>query len=162
MREALREAEIGLYEGEGPIGCVIARVSGASMHVVAKGHNRVGALGRKTAHGEMVAFENASHLLPPDAKDIVLVSTLEPCVMCLGACMEAGVALILFGMVAPADNGTKRVRPPQSPGTSSPVVVGGILPEESRMLFKRFVELKNGAPEAAYAEQLLAFDAAEE
>ena len=49
------------------------------------------ALGRKTDHAEMAAFENAGSrskqppALPLDAHDIILVSTLEPCVMSLGA-----------------------------------------------------------------------------
>jgi len=155
MREALEEAERGLSEGEGPIGCVIARRIDGAIKVVARGHNRVRALQRKTAHGEIIAFENAENL-PLDAKDIVLVSTLEPCVMCLGACMEVGVSLIVFGLEAPADNGTRRVKPPESPDTTSPRIVGGVLAEESRRLFERFVKGKEGSAEAAYAEQLLA------
>lgn len=157
MREALAEAERGLSEGEGPIGCVIAQMTDdGEAKVIARGHNRVRALKRKTAHGEIIAFENAAEVLPLDAENIVLVSTLEPCVMCLGACMEVGVSLIVFGLEAPADNGTRRVNAPSSPDTSSPRIVGGVLAEESRRLFERFVEGKEGTPEAGYAEQLLA------
>ena len=104
MREALREAEQGMAEGEAPIGCVLALGSGSELRVVARGHNRTNALGRKNAHAEIIAFENAGSqngqppALPLDAKDVILVSTLEPCVMCLGAAMESGVAQILFGL----------------------------------------------------------------
>ena len=96
MREALAEAERGMAEGEAPIGCVLALGSGPDLRVVARGHNRLNALGRKTAHAEMVAFESAGSrdgqppALPLDAEDVIMVSTLEPCVMCLGAAMEAG------------------------------------------------------------------------
>lgn len=120
MREALAEAERGMAEGEAPIGCVLATGSGPDLRVVARGHNRQNALGRKMAHAEMVAFENAGSrdgqppALPLDAQDVTLVSTLEPCVMYLGAAMEAGVARVLFGLEAPADNGTQRVKPPKA------------------------------------------------
>ncbi len=157
MREALAEAEIGLAEGEGPIGCVIVRLNHGQPTILARGHNRVQALGRKTAHAEMVAFENAAHQLPDEAShDLLLVSTLEPCVMCLGACMETGISWVVYGLEAPADNGTRRVRPPQSPDTTSPIVSGGVLVAESRALFERFVRGREGTAEAAYAEQLLA------
>ena len=162
MRAALAEAEQGMAEGEAPIGCVLAMGSGPELHIVARGHNRVNGLGRKTAHAEMVTFENAgSHegrpaALPLDAEETVLVSTLEPCVMCLGAAMEAGVTRILFGLEAPADNGTQRVKPPESPESRSPEITGGILPGESRALFKRWLKGKEGTEQAKFVEQLLA------
>lgn len=162
MREALAEAERGMAEGEAPIGCVLATGSGPDLRVVARGHNRQNALWRKTAHAEMVAFENAGSrdgqppALPLDAQDVTLVSTLEPCVMCLGAAMEAGVARVLFGLEAPADNGTQRVKPPQSPESRAPDITGGILPAESRALFERWLEGKKGMEQAKFVEQLLA------
>lgn len=162
MREALAEAERGMAEGEAPIGCVLATGSGPGLHIVARGHNRVNALGRKTAHAEMVAFESAGSqngqppALPLGAEDVTLVSTLEPCVMCLGAAMEVGVARVLFGLEAPADNGTTRVRPPESPESRTPEVTGGLLPAESRALFEKWLEGKQGTEQAKFVEQLLA------
>ncbi len=162
MREALAEAKRGMDDGEAPIGCVLALGNGGEPRIVARGYNRFNALQRKTAHAEMVAFENAgSHsgqppALPTDAEDAILVSTLEPCVMCLGAAMEAGVALVLFGLNAPADNGTQRVRPPQSPESRAPEVEGGLLAAESRALFVRWLDGKQGTEQAKFVEQLLA------
>jgi len=168
MREALAEAERGVAEGEAPIGCVLALGSGPDLRVVARGHNRLNALKRKTAHAEMVAFEAGGSLdgappaLPLDAEDVIMVSTLEPCVMCLGAAMEAGVSRVLFGLNAPADNGTQRVRPPESPESpesSAPEITGGILAAESRALFEQWLEGKKGTEQAKFVEQLLALTA---
>jgi tRNA(adenine34) deaminase len=162
MREALREAALGMSEGEAPIGCVLALGSGSELRVVARGHNRVNALGRKNAHAEIIAFENAGSqngeppALPLDAKEVILVSTLEPCVMCLGAAMESGVTQVLFGLEAPADNGTQRVKPPESPESSAPEIKGGILPAESRALFEKWLQGKEGTEQAKFVEQLLA------
>ena len=135
MREAIREAETGVAEGEAPIGCVIALPDeDGTARIVARGHNRGNALKRKNAHAEIIAFENAGGdgagrepTLPMDAENIILVSTLEPCVMCTGAAMETGVTYILFGMDAPADNGTKRVRPPESPESAQAKFVQQLL-----------------------------------
>lgn len=162
MREALAEAERGVAEGEAPIGCVLALGSGPDLRIVARGHNRLNALGRKNAHAEIIAFENAGiqdgqpPALPLDAKDVILVSSLEPCVMCLGAAMEAGVALVLFGLEAPADNGTRRVKPPESPESTAPEIEGGFLAGESRALFAAWLKGKEGTEQAKFVEQLLA------
>ncbi len=155
MREALAEARIGLDEGECPIGCILARMDGRTLRIVARGHNRVKALACKTAHAEMVAFENAEGALPVGASDIVLVSTLEPCVMCLGACFEVGVSIVVFGLRAPADSGTRRVKVPSSPETRASVLVGDILAADSRSLFVEYVRGRDGSKEVAYGEQLL-------
>lgn len=162
MREALAEAARGVAEGEAPIGCVVARPDGGGVKVVARGHNRMNALQNKIAHAEIVTFYNAAckegepPALPLDCKDAILVSTLEPCVMCLGAAMEAGVSTVLFGLQAPADNGTQRVKPPESPESSVPTVEGGLLTAESRQMFEEWLAGKEGTEQAKFVEQLLA------
>ena len=166
MRAALAEAERGMAEGEAPIGCVIALPDpdrAGHARIVAGGHNRSVALQRSNAHAEIIAFENAggdgagrAPTLPPDADSAILVSSLEPCVMCLGAAMESGVKAVIFGLRAPADNGTQRVRPPESPESSAPTIEGDILADESRALFERWLEGKRGTEQAKFVEQLLA------
>lgn len=162
MRAALEEARRGMTEGEVPIGCVLAMGQGNELKIVARGYNRVNALQRKNAHAEIMAFENAgSHdgkpaALPLDADEVILVSTLEPCVMCLGAAMESGVKLVLFGLQAPADNGTQRVKPPESPESTAPEIEGGILPDESVKLFEEWLAQNKGTEQAKFVEQLLA------
>ena len=132
------------------------------VKIVARGHNRMNGLQSKIAHAEIMAFQSAAGngtaepAIPLDSKDAILVSTLEPCVMCLGAAMEAGVALVLFGLKAPADNGTQRVRPPESPESANPQIIGDILAGESRQLFEEWLKGKEGTEQAKFVEQLLA------
>lgn len=166
MREALAEARRGLAEGEAPIGCVIAvadEESPGKARIVSRGRNRANALQRKTAHAEIIAFENAgadknggTPTLPLDAKGVILVSTLEPCVMCLGAAMETGVETVIFGLKAPADNGTSRVRPPESPESTAPEIEGDILARESRALFVEWLKGREDTEQAKFVKQLLA------
>ena len=153
MREALATAEDGLRAGEAPIGCVLARGDGT---VIARGYNEMNATQNKAAHAEIVTFARAAGKVPLDAQDLILVSTLEPCVMCTGAAMEAAVDTIVYALRAPADSGTGRVMPPQSPESQMPRIVGDVLAAESRALFERWLAQNVNSPQAAYIKQLLA------
>lgn len=152
MREALAEARLGLASGETPIGCVIADGAG---QIVARGHNEFGKSGDRTAHAELVAFRRAAGRIPTGSKDHILVSTLEPCVMCTGAAMEAAMDTILYALRAPADSGTGRVEPPQSPESQMPRIVGGILAKESRALFEEFGRIAQNPVQRDFVAQLL-------
>ncbi len=153
MREALSVAREGLVAGEAPIGCVIAD---GNARVLARGHNELNKSQDKTAHAEMVAFRRLAGNVPVDARDLILVSTLEPCVMCLGASMEAAIDTIIYGMHAPMDGGRTRVRPPVSPESQMPRIVGDVLAEESRRLFEEFLASGKGHPQQiTFVKQLL-------
>lgn len=153
MRVALDAAREGMARGEAPIGCVIADASGEPL---VHAWNEMWSTGSKVAHAEIVAFTKGAGVLPPEARDLILVSTLEPCVMCTGAAMVGAVDTILFALRAPADSGSGRVTPPESPESQMPRIVGGILDDESRSLVQEWLD--NGAeePQASYGRQLLA------
>jgi HAD superfamily hydrolase (TIGR01509 family) len=156
MREALAAAKEGLERGEVPIGSVIARGDGM---VIARGHNELNASQNKTAHAEMVTFNRTAGKLPTDARDLILVSTLEPCVMCLGAAMEAAVDAILFGLNAPTDGGRKRVSPPVSPESQMPRILGNVLAADSRKLLEQFLKRSPANPmQAKFVRQLLVLE----
>jgi HAD superfamily hydrolase (TIGR01509 family) len=154
MREALSVARDALTHGEAPIGALLA---GGDGTILARGYNELNRTGDKTAHAEMITFAHARGKMPPDARGLILVSTLEPCVMCLGASMEARVDTILYALRAPADSGTGRVRPPESPGTGMPRIVGDILADESRSMFEQWASRPGKDPEQVqFVRQLLA------
>jgi tRNA(Ile)-lysidine synthase len=157
MHEALAAARDGMDAGEAPIGCVLARGDGT---VFARAYNELNRTGVKTAHAEMAAFARSAGKVPPEARDLLLVSTLEPCVMCTGAAMEAAVDTIVYGLRAPADSGTRRVEPPQSPECQMPRIVGGVLARESRSLFEQWLRKPGNSPQqVAFVKQLLALTA---
>jgi HAD superfamily hydrolase (TIGR01509 family) len=153
MREAIAVAAEGLAAGEAPIGCVIAN---GDAEVIARGYNEMARRESKTAHAEIVAFEHLAGRVSLEANDLILVSTLEPCVMCVGAAMISAVDTIIYGLRAPADSGTARVRPPESPESQMPRIVGDVLPDESRRQLEEWLGRHGGEPQAAYVEQLLA------
>ncbi|MFO7984697.1 MAG: tRNA adenosine(34) deaminase TadA [Desulfatiglandaceae bacterium] len=103
MMQAVAEAEKALAAGEVPVGAV---VSDADGRVQAKGHNQSIALMDPTAHAEIQALRRAAgvcgnYRLP----GAVLVVTLEPCVMCMGAAVNARIARLVFGVHDPKTGG---------------------------------------------------------
>ena len=95
MREALKSAKHALLEGEVPIGAVVVYED----KVVSRGYNRRTKLQLASAHAEMTAIDKAckkfrSWRLPEGAE---LYVTLEPCPMCMGACLNARVDKVYFG-----------------------------------------------------------------
>src|SRR5580765_2098023 len=79
LREALQEARLCLSEGGLPIGSVLADNAG---RVIARGHNLRVQAGDPTAHAEVVCIRNAGRRR--DWPELVLVSSLSPCIMCTG------------------------------------------------------------------------------
>jgi|GEM_PF-569845 len=140
MRRAIDQALHALAVGEAPIGCVIVDSTG---RIRSEAHNTMYGSGNVIAHAEINAFARLAGQEGVD-EGLTLVSTLEPCVMCTGAAMVSGVTAIIYGLVAPADAGTTRVRPPESPGATLPTVTGDVLAEPIRFLFERWLQLHEG------------------
>ena len=94
MRAAIEEARRALARKEVPIGAVI--VHGDT--IVGRGHNLVEALSDATAHAEMQAITAASAKIGGKYRnECTLYVTVEPCVMCAGACAWAQVGRIVYG-----------------------------------------------------------------
>jgi len=159
MEIALSEARTALEAGEAPIGALILNGAG---EIMGRGHNTMVASGNPIAHAEINAFAAAAGSFA-DTHHLFMVTSLEPCVMCTGAAMQAGVTTIIYGLKAPADAGTGRVAPPTSPDATNPVVLGGVGAAESRALFIEWIGRHEGDPsrasQRAFITQLLTLTA---
>ena len=92
LDEAIKEAELSWSQGGIPIGSVLV---GADGSVVARGHNQRVQSGDPTAHAEVVCFRNAGRRR--DWEDLVLVSTLSPCILCTGTTLLFGIKRVIVG-----------------------------------------------------------------
>src|SRR5438552_16803214 len=92
LREALAEAKLGLSEGGLPIGSVLADSCG---RVIARGHNLRVQTGDPTAHAEVVCIRNAGRR--HDWRELTLISTLSPCVMCTGTSLLFRIPTVIIG-----------------------------------------------------------------
>jgi HAD superfamily hydrolase (TIGR01509 family) len=153
MANALDTAREGMSRGEVPIGAALFDADGA---LLAPGHNRARETYDVTSHAEIEAFRRVAAASKEIGKGAILVSTLEPCVMCLGAAMEVGVDVVIYGLAAPADGGTSRILPPRSPENVLPRVRGGVRAAEARELFLTWLHRLGTPSQRPYVEQLLA------
>lgn len=98
MQMALDEALEADRRDEVPIGAVLV----FEGRLVARGHNQPIASHDPTAHAEIVALRSAGQWLQnyrfPGA---TLYVTLEPCLMCFGALIQARVDRVVFGAPDP-------------------------------------------------------------
>jgi len=84
----------------GPFGAAI--FDSRSGKVISVGVNRVIPLNNSTAHAEMMAFMMAQHRLQAYRLDdtrhqFVMATSAQPCAMCYGASVWAGIERILIG-----------------------------------------------------------------
>ncbi|MFG2333610.1 tRNA adenosine(34) deaminase TadA [Streptomyces sp. NPDC048604] len=97
MRLALAEADAAALGGDVPVGAVLLGPDGA---VLAAGHNEREATHDPTAHAEVLALRRAAALRGEwRLTGCTLVVTLEPCVMCAGALVQARVDRVVYGAV---------------------------------------------------------------
>lgn len=95
MARALALAAEAGAGGDVPVGAVVMDAAGS---VIAEGRNRREADTDPTAHAEVVALRGAAASLASwNLTGCTLVVTLEPCVMCAGALLQAHVSRLVFG-----------------------------------------------------------------
>jgi tRNA(adenine34) deaminase len=94
MNAALEEARLAALEGEVPVGALVYW----DGEIVATGRNARERNHDPLAHAECIAIAEASRKLERWRLDrALMVVTLEPCPMCMGALLQARVPLLVFG-----------------------------------------------------------------
>ncbi|MBV5307413.1 MAG: tRNA adenosine(34) deaminase TadA [Desulfobulbaceae bacterium] len=98
MRLALEQARQAAEAGEVPVGAVLAQ----GEMLLAAAANRPIAASDPTAHAEILAIREAAiktgnYRLP----ETTLYVTLEPCIMCMGAILQARIQRLVFGALEP-------------------------------------------------------------
>ena len=136
MRAAMRAAKRGGVQGEVPIGAVVV----FEEKVVASGYNRRAKLQLASAHAEMMAIDRAckkfhSWRLPEGCE---LYVTLEPCPMCMGACLNARVDKVYFGAYEQKGRSLNAELAQANLLNHTTQIIGGVLQEECSNLLTDF------------------------
>jgi tRNA(adenine34) deaminase len=93
MREALNQARIAGGRGDVPVGAVVVH----NGELISSRHNERELTNDPTAHAEILALRDAAKLLGTwRLTECTLVVTLEPCVMCAGALMNARIGTLVY------------------------------------------------------------------
>ncbi len=142
MKRALEEAEEGFRCGEVPVGAVLARSDGG---ILARAFNQPIGLNDPAAHAEILALREGAracgnYRLP----ETILVVTIEPCIMCMGAIMNARVAHLVFGAPDPKGGaaGSLYDIPADRRLNHRIRVTSGILEDECRNLMQDFFRIR--------------------
>ncbi len=147
MRLAIDQAQLAEAHDDVPIGAIVVRDTGDGPVVVAARHNERELTGDPTAHAEVLAIRDAAALVGHwRLLDCTLYVTLEPCVMCAGALVNARIGRVVYGATDPKAGAVASLyevcadvrlnhRPP---------VEGGVLADQCGQLLKAFFAARRG------------------
>jgi len=143
MQRALKLARHGAEKGEVPVGAVIVHEG----RIIAQAYNQVEMLKDPTAHAEMIAITQAASALGDwRLENATMYVTKEPCVMCAGAIVFARIARVVWGTADPLRGGcVSAFNILRSEALNHrPVIVGGILEAECRLILQDFFRARRG------------------
>jgi len=137
MEHTLSLARRAESEGEVPVGAVVVH----NGEAVGEGWNRNIALNDPSAHAEIMALRAAGQTLQNyRLPGSVLYVTLEPCAMCVGACIHARLDGLVFGAADPKTGalGGACTLPEAYPHNHQLRHRGGVMADESSELLRTF------------------------
>lgn len=137
MRQALKEAAKARALDESPVGAVVVR----DGRIIARGHNEKELKNDSTLHAEMIAIRKASRKTGSwRLNDCDMYVTLEPCVMCAGAMVQARLRRIYVGAADPKAGAAGSVMNVLESGrlNHQVAVTWGILEDPCSELLKEF------------------------
>jgi len=95
MLQAVADARLALETGDVPIAAFVVDRDG---RVLGRGRNERELTQDPTAHAEILALrEAAASVHDWHLTDVTLIVTLEPCIMCAGAILNARIPRVVFG-----------------------------------------------------------------
>ena len=140
MDRALALAGEAGEHGDVPVGAVVIDAAGAFL---GEGRNLREATGDPTAHAEVVALRAAAASVGSwNLTECTLIVTLEPCLMCAGALLQARVSRLVFGAwddkAGAAGSMYDVVRDRRLPYRAE--VIGGVREAEASALLRAFFD----------------------
>ncbi|MGQ7311005.1 nucleoside deaminase [Microbacterium arabinogalactanolyticum] len=140
MARALALAAEAGVDGDVPVGAVVLDPAGA---IIGEGRNIREITHDPTGHAEVVALRAAAEAHGGwNLEDHTLVVTLEPCVMCAGAILQARIGRVVFGAwddkAGAAGSMYDLLRDRRLPYRAE--VIGGIRAEEATAQLRDFFE----------------------
>lgn len=98
MKEAIKQAKKAYDKEEIPVGAIIVK----DGKIIARGYNKKEEKKDTTQHAEIIAIQKASRKIGAwRLQDCEMYVTLEPCVMCTGALIQARLKKVYIGTMDP-------------------------------------------------------------
>jgi tRNA(adenine34) deaminase len=137
MYAALKEAGRATIKNEVPVGAV-AVLNGK---IIARAHNLRESKNDPTAHAEILCLRRAAKKLKSwRLNNVTLYVTLEPCVMCMSAILQARIPHLVYGAADPKAGAHKSKIKLKSinPLRQKLKVTSRILKEDCAIILKKF------------------------
>lgn len=141
MKRALALAKQAGDRHEVPVGALVVQEG----KIISTGYNLRERLKSPIAHAELIAIQKASQLLGRwRLNDCSLYVTLEPCVMCAGALIQARLGRIVFGAFDPKAGAAVSLFNILSDSRLNHQIEieGGVLEDDCSQLLKSFFQKK--------------------
>lgn len=146
MGLALEQAQKAYEKDEFPVGCVIVQGDKVIASGARQGTSRERTVYSEIDHAEIRAIKQLETIeFKFDPGQLVLFSTMEPCLMCLGAIILAGIKKIVYAYEDPMGGGTRcdlKQLPPLYERCNIDIVPG-VLREKSLDFFYQFFNKEN-------------------
>lgn len=142
MRQALLLAQKAETQGEVPVGAVLV----LNDELLAAGWNQPIAQNDPTAHAEAVALREGGKILGNYRLiNTTLYVTLEPCLMCVGALIQARISRLVYGASDPKAGAVHSVcRGFEIPSNHHLTYDGSLLAEDCGAVLTSFFRRKRG------------------
>lgn len=139
MDMALEEAKAAAESAEVPVGAVLVLGD-----VIIRGHNRMIADSDPTAHAELVVIREACRMIGNyRLTGARLIVTLEPCIMCVGAIVQARIEKLVYGAADPRYGAVESMLRAFDLGVNHrPEVVSGVRAAEAGAILKEFFQAR--------------------
>ncbi|MGB5156300.1 nucleoside deaminase [Desulfobacterium sp. N47] len=141
MEKALNLAQTALEQGEFPVGCVLVHKD--KIIATGKREGTAKSVLNEVDHAEIIALRNLAGMKDYNEisrQEIIIYCTMEPCLMCFGAILLAGIGKIVFAyedvMGGGTNCNTKDLSPLYKDNKIS--ITPGVLRKESLNIFKMY------------------------
>ncbi len=141
MKKALQMAYLAEKRGEVPVGAIVV----FNQKIIAQSFNQKECLQDACAHAEIMAIQKASQKLKQwRLHSCKLYVTLEPCLMCAGAILQARLKQLIYGCKDPKAGAVDSLyQVLTNPQLNHQVKIKrGILSSESSQMLKAFFQKK--------------------
>ncbi len=159
MMMAIEEARQSLINREFPVGAVIF----LGDEIISQAHSSGESRFEYLQHAEMAALLKADkmHYLPSQRKQMQLFTTLEPCMMCLGAAMSFYIGEIYYALESPIDGATSfaiqfwQNNQKEITGYRLPNINGGLLRIQAKDILREYISIVPDGPLVSFSKTLI-------
>jgi len=147
MSLALDEARLAFLAGETPVGALAVR----GNEIIARGGNLKEQKRLAFSHAELEVMTQASRVVGDwRLLEVTLYVTLEPCIMCAGAMLQARLKRLVYGCADPKAGAIESLYflAEDSRLNHQISVSSGVLADQSRQMLRQFFKLLRIKPNA--------------